>query len=361
MLRWVVMGRLKGLVLAAEKREDELSAITGTRAPQTLPIANKPMICWAVESLRDCGIEQVAVVVSSSTLAEVAEALGTGEELGVKLTYVETERMPRLGSALRAAEQFLAGSPFVAHSGDCLFVEPLAPFADEFGSGAADALLLVRGEEEDRAADELHSRRRAKAVASHALPPPGDSLASVYFLSPLALEAGLAREGTGPGIIDLFGLVLDRGGHIEARPASGFWNYSGTVEDLLAANTMVLDKLPVAGRHKAGDSDVKVQGRVSIHTSATIERSSLRGPVMIGPGATIVDSYVGPYTSIGENAIIENAEIEHSIVLGGAQIRHIGRRLETSLIGAEAIVSRDFEIPSSLRLKVGRRAEVSLA
>lgn len=355
------MSGLKGLVLAAERREDQLSAITGTRAPQTLPVANKPMICWAVESLRDCGVQEAAVVVSRGTLAEVAEVLGTGEELGIDLTYVETERMPRLGSALRAAERFLDGSSFVAHGGDCLFTEPLGPFAQEFDKADADAMLLVRADDDDRAEDELGSRRRARAVEGNSLPPPGDGLAGIYFFSPLALEAGLSRNGDGPGAIDLFGLVLDRGGRIEARPASGFWNYSGTAEDLLAANTMVLDRLPVAPRHKGGDSDVKVEGRVSIHPTATIQRSSLRGPVMIGPGATIVDSYVGPYTSIAANALIENAEIEHSIVLAGAQIRHIGRRLETSLIGPEAIVSRDFEIPSSLRLKVGRRAEVSLA
>jgi glucose-1-phosphate thymidylyltransferase len=355
------MSGLKGLVLAAEKREDELSAITGTRAPQTLPVANKPMICWAIESMRDCGVEEVAVVVSRSTLAAVAETLGQGDELGVELTYIEVEREPRLGTAIRAAEPLLSGSAFIAHTGECLFTEPLGAFADEFSAASADALLLVRGDEDERADDELGSRRRMKAVDGQALPPPGDGLAGIYFFSPMAIEAVISRNGNSPGAIDLLGLLLDRGGHIQARPASGFWNYSGTAEDLLAANTMVLDRLPVAPRHKGGDADVKVEGRVSIHPTAQLERASLRGPVMIGPGATVVDSYVGPYTSIGENASIENAEIEHSIVLSGAQIRHIGRRLETSLIGPEAIISRDFEIPSALRLKVGRRAEVSLA
>ena len=354
------MARLKGLMLAAERREDELAAITGTRAPQTLPVANKPLITWAVDAMRDCGVEEIAVVVSRGTLADVAETLGDGEPVGVNITYVETDRMPRLGTAIRAAEPFLRGHPFVAHSGECLFADPLAPFVESFQEANADALLLVRGDEEV-VPDELDSRRRQRAVEGRALPPPGDGLAGVYLFSPMALEAAFSRNGDGPGAIDLLGLLLERGGRIEARSASGFWNYSGTVEQLLAANTMVLDRLPVAARHIGGDADVKVEGRVSIHPTARLERASLRGPVVIGPGAMVIDSYVGPYTAIGEDACIENAEIEHSIVLHGAQIRHIGRRLETSLIGPEAIVARDFEIPSALRLKVGRRAEVSLA
>jgi glucose-1-phosphate thymidylyltransferase len=354
------MARLKGLVLAAERREDELALITGTRAPQTLPVANKPLISWAIESMRDCGVEEVAVVVSRGTLADVAETLGNGEPVGVNVTYVESERMPRLGTAMQAAEPFLRGHPFVAHSGECIFADPLTPFVEEFQQASADALLLVRGDEEERP-DELDSRRRQRAVEGRSLPPPGDGLAGVYMFSPMALEAAFSRNGDGPGAIDLLGLLLDRGGRIEARPTGGFWNYTGTVEQLLAANTMVLDRLQVPSRHIGGDADVKIEGRVSIHPTARLERASLRGPAVIGPGASVIDAYVGPYTSIGEGASIENAEIEHSIVLERAQIRHIGRRLETSLIGPEAIVARDFEIPSALRLKVGRRAEVSLA
>jgi glucose-1-phosphate thymidylyltransferase len=92
-----------------------------------------------------------------------------------------------------------------------------------------------------------------------------------------------------------------------------------------------------------------------------IESTTVRGPAIIGPRARLMAAYVGPYTSIGADVVVEGAEIEHSIVCPGARISHLGARLEASVIGPEARVFRDFKLPKGLRLYVGEGAEVSLA
>ena len=123
---------------------------------------------------------------------------------------------------------------------------------------------------------------------------------------------------------------------------------------------MVLDEIEtdVAG---CDLSQARIEGRVHIHPTAVVERTTVRGPAVIGPRAVLQDSFVGPYSAVGKGVRLEGAELEHSIVLDNAVIRHIGQRLEDSLVGTGATVTRDFAFPSGLRLRVGRRSEVLLA
>jgi glucose-1-phosphate thymidylyltransferase len=142
------------------------------------------------------------------------------------------------------------------------------------------------------------------------------------------------------------------------RALEGCWCYAGDCDHLLEANRMILDELP----HRPFEGDLenaRIEGRVAIHPSARLERTTVRGPAVIG-AAELVDTFVGPYTSIGSGASLEGAEIDHSIVLAGATIRHLGHRIETSIIGAGAEVARDYGMPAAVRLQVGRRSAVML-
>ena len=149
-------------------------------------------------------------------------------------------------------------------------------------------------------------------------------------------------------------------GRLATRIVNGAWKYTGEVDGLLAANRMVLDTIEpdLAG---CDLSQARIEGRVQVHPTAVIERSTIRGPAVIGPRAVLQDAFVGPYSAVGSEVRLEGAELEHSIVLDHAVIRHIGHRLEDSLVGSGATVTRDFAFPSGLRLRVGHRAEVLLA
>lgn len=138
------------------------------------------------------------------------------------------------------------------------------------------------------------------------------------------------------------------------------WHYDGTVDGVLEANTIALDGLK-RGRVGVDLSNASIQGRVQIDPSVELAGAKLRGPVCIGPGARLIETYVGPYTTIGAGVTLEGVEIEHSIVLPGAQIRYPGRRLEASLVGEGAQIGRDYSLPSALRLRVGPGSEIQLS
>ena len=138
------------------------------------------------------------------------------------------------------------------------------------------------------------------------------------------------------------------------------WTYDGTVDGALEANTLALDGLK-RGRVGVDLSKASVQGRVYIDPSAELDGAKIRGPVSIGPGARLVETYVGPYTTIAEGVVLEGVEIENSIVLRDAQIRYPGRRLEGSLVGEGAQIARDYSLPSAVRVRVGPGAEIQLS
>ena len=355
------MGMGKGLLLAASTRDDELTALAGTRAAHRLPVANRPLLSYGLTAMYGCGVEDVAVIVSPGTADDVRSLLGSGVE-GMRIGCLEIDEPDGLAQALRAAEPFLDGRPVMIHLGDALVSHPLPPLFEELESSGADAILLVRNAEELSAQPGPlggGGARPLRLVEDKPVPPAEQALAGVFVLGPAAVAAAIALPDEA-GMPEILRALGDAGGRLETRIVRGSWKYSGAVDGLLAANRMVLDEIEteVTG---CDLSEARIEGRVRIHPTAMIERSTIRGPAVIGPRAVLQDAFVGPYSAVGAGVRLEGAELEHSIVLDNAVIRHIGRRLEDSLVGSGATVTRDFAFPSGLRLRVGRRAEVLLA
>lgn len=354
------MGSLgKGLLLAASTRDDELTALAGTRAAHRLPVANQPLLSYGLTAMYACGVEEIAVAVTPETAPEVRALLAGVDEL--RIEFIEVEEPRGLVQALRAGADFLAGGPVMVHLGDALVSQPLPPLLAELARSHADAILLVRN------AAELgrspmppgDDPRPLRLVQDQPVPPADQALAGVFVLGAAAVDAALALSDEA-GVREIVSALGETGGRLETRIVAGSWKYSGGVDGLLEANRMVLDEIEtdVVG---CDLSEARIEGRVRIHPTAVIERSTIRGPAVIGPRAVLQDAFVGPYSAVGAGVRLEGAELEHSIVLDNAVIRHIGRRLEDSLVGSGATVTRDFAFPSGLRLRVGRRAEVLLA
>jgi glucose-1-phosphate thymidylyltransferase len=355
------MSELVGLLLAGSAPGGELSEIAGRSAVQALPVANRPLIAHALEAMRDCDIREVGVLVSPDTLGEMEALAGDGSEHGLQVGYIPDSARPGLVPALAAAASFVGERSVLVYRGDGLLTGPLAPAAEEFRRIGPDAMLLaVRPPR--HAGGALAGRRLLHLVGDRTLPRSEHVLAGAHFFTAPVVEAAtrLLAAGGRPTIAEALGVVLDEGGDIETRWVDGWWHCDGTVDRLLEANRIVLDTLETS----LDDVDVSaahIEGRASIHPTAVLERSTVRGPAAIGAGAVLLDTFVGPYTSIGDNVRLEGAEIQYSIVLPGATIRHPGGRLESSLVGPEATIGRDFALPAALRLRVGRRADVSLS
>ena len=353
------MEALKGILLAANPRDDELAQIAVGGAHHSLPVANKPLLAYGIEAMEACGIADIAVVVTPETAPGVREVLGDGRLYGVRVGYLEVPRPPTLVDALLATSSFVGDQPFLVHLGDGLVAQPLKPIVDEFCDSEIDALLLVRNDAEQGSEGDLFERRHGlRLVQDRPIPPAEQSLAGVYAFRPSVIRAAGTVQGR--RISEVIDAVAEQGGRIETRLIRGSWKYSGDVDGLLEANRIVLDEISTDLGH-ADLSAARIEGRVEIHSTAVVERSTIRGPAVIGPGAVVVDAFIGPYTAVGTGVRLEGAEIEHSIVMDNALIRHLGKRLEDSLVGQEAVVTREFGLPAALRLRVGSRAEVSLA
>ena len=336
----------KALILAARLPRDELTAIAGGAAAHVLRVANQPLVTFALDAAHNAGIEDVAIMVSRESRPHVRAAIaGSARRPAV---WIETPQPLDFGDSLVAAADFLGTSAFLVHSGDAILLQPLAPFVREIADGA-DALLLSHDE----------SRHDAQPLGDGAEPALGKhTLAGAHFFGARTLELA----GHAGGDLRGFAAALTQaGGRVATRHVECSWTYKGTVDHVLEANRMVLDELR-GDRVDSGSWDqVRLEGRVSVHPSARLERTTVRGPAVIGAGALLRDAFIGPYSAIGANVVIEGAEVEHSIVLEGATIRRPGQRLESSLVGQGAKVTRDFDLSSSLRVRVGERTEIRLA
>jgi glucose-1-phosphate thymidylyltransferase len=342
------MPPVKALILATHLPRDELTAIAGAAAAHVLCVANQPLVSFALDAAHGAGIEDVAIIVCKASRPHVRAALAGSA--GKKPVWIETQEPLDVGESLVAAADFLGSSPFLVHSGDAILLQPLGPFLREVATGVADALLLSCDDRRGGPA----IRRLSDSIERA---PSGDTLAGAHLFGGRALEIAGAVEGD----LSAFAAALSRaGGRVATRRVECSWTYEGTIDHVLEANRMVLDELRGSRIDTESFDQVRIEGRVSLHPSARLERTTVRGPAVIGPGAVLRDAFIGPYSAIGADVTIEGAEVEHSIVLAGARIRRPGQRLESSLVGEGATVARDFALGSSLRVRVGERTEVRL-
>jgi glucose-1-phosphate thymidylyltransferase len=344
------MADVNGVVLAHRQGGDELSRTASGTSPYPLPLANRPLVHYAVDAMRACGIRDVAVVVAPDTREDVHGALGDGSAWGLRLHWVDRAE-PSAGGALAAARDALGAGDLFVHRGDGILLDPLGTLGTASRSPGRDVAILLGRETEAEAG-------RALRVVGSARVPNGDSdLAPVLLLAGGAVEQAAALDVE--GFAELAAALRARDVPVEVQRGARAWTYHGHVDALLEANRMVLDDL-APGASDADLEGARIEGRVWVHPTAVLDRATIRGPAVIGADAVIADTFVGPYTSIGQGVRLEGTEIEHSIVLAGASIRNVGKRLEGSLVGSQATVDRQFTLPAGLRLRVGRGAEVSL-
>jgi len=348
----VAVNKLKGIILAAGLPGGELAQTIAGRPPLALPIGNWPLVQYGLEALGAAGAPEIAVVASPDAMPAVGE-------LGVEV--IEVPKESSMIQALLTARPFLDGASALVHRADSLLLSPLEPLLEACAVERAEMGLLVAA----GPLDEVGNATPLRLAGTPGLPHTGERNAPAFLLTPSALQrAADVDEGEGRGrlrsVTDLARALVAAGGRLTVRRTAECWCYRDDVDELLEGNRIVLDALErdVAG---AELSSSRAVGRVVIHPSAVVDRTTIRGPAVVGAGAVLLDAFVGPYTAIGEHAQIEGAEVEHSIVLAGATIRHVGHRLTSSIVGREATVRRDFGLPAALRVRVGRGADVALA
>jgi glucose-1-phosphate thymidylyltransferase len=356
------MGPLKGLILSGGKGT-RLRPITHTSAKQLVPVANKPVLFYGIESLVAAGVEQIGIIIAPETGAEIRAAAGDGQRFGASITYIEQDEPRGLAHAVLTAEPFLADSPFVMYLGDNLLRDGITDLVDEFRVGAPDAMILLTrvDDPENYGVAELDGDKVARLVEKPKQPLSDLALVGVYMFTPAIFEAARAIAPSWRNeleITDAIQWLIEADLRVDPHIVRGWWKDTGQVQDMLDANRLILDDL--AERVEGELIESRVEGRVVIEPGVRLERATVRGPAIIGAGTRITDAYIGPYSAIGEDVVIERAEIEYSIVLTGSSVRDLDGRIEASLIGRNVAIARSPALPKAYRFVVGDNAEIAI-
>ncbi|KAA9377527.1 glucose-1-phosphate thymidylyltransferase [Microbispora cellulosiformans] len=353
---------MKALVLAGGKGS-RLRPLTHTSAKQLVPVANKPVLFYGLEAIRDAGITSVGIILGD-TGREVRDAVGDGSAFGLDVTYIEQEAPLGLAHCVLIAREFLADEPFVMYLGDNFLVDGITGLVDAFRAAGCDARILLTRVAEPQFYGVAELGPDGEIVGLQEKPefPRSDlAIVGVYTFSPAIHEAVRAIRPSARGeleITDAIKWLIDTGRSVQSHFVTGYWKDTGRLEDMLECNRMVLEAIePDVGGSVDGLSDIT--GRVVIAPGAVVERSVIRGPAVIGADTKIIGSYVGPYTSIGEGCVLDDAEVDYSIVLGESAIRGVSG-LTHSLIGRYVEVTRATGVPNTYQLMVGDHSKVQV-
>ncbi|NGO41085.1 glucose-1-phosphate thymidylyltransferase [Streptomyces ureilyticus] len=353
---------MKALVLCGGAGT-RLRPITHTSAKQLVPVANKPVLFYGLEAIAAAGVRQTGIIVGD-TEPEIRAAVGDGSRFGLDVTYVPQEAPLGLAHAVLIARDFLGDDDFVMYLGDNFIVGGISGVVDDFRRERPDARILLTHVSEPTAFGiaELDEAGRVVGLEEKPQHPKSDlALVGVYLFSSVVHEAVRAIRPSRRGeleITDALQWLLDQDRDVRATTISGYWKDTGNVTDMLEVNRSVLETLePRIDGSVDGMSEII--GRVRIDDGAKVFGSRIVGPAVVGAGTVIADSYVGPFTSIGEDCRIEESEIEYSIVLGQASIVGMSR-IEVSLIGHHVEATPAPRTPAVHRLVLGDHSKVQI-
>ena len=356
------MNELKGLILSGGAGT-RLRPITHTSAKQLVPVANKPVLFYGIEALVDAGVTEIGIVIAPETGGEIREEVGDGSRFGANVTYIEQDKPAGLAHAVLTARDFLGDSAFVMYLGDNLLRNGIKSLVASFRENEPDALVLLTPVQDPSSygVAELDGEHIVRLVEKPKDPPSNLALVGVYLFSPLIFDAAERLSPSWRGeleITEAIQILIDDNRTVQSEVVKGWWKDTGQLADMLDANRLVLEEIDTDLQGEMVDS--KVEGRVVLEEGATLRGSIVRGPAVIGGGAVIEDAYIGPYTSIGADVTIRRSEVEHSIVLAGSSIEDLGARMEASLLGRNVKLSRNQDLPKTMRLMLGDNSEVEM-
>ncbi len=354
---------MKALVLSGGKAT-RLRPFSYSMPKQLIPIANKPVLEHICESLRDLGIDEIGMIVGDWG-PQISERLGDGSQYGVRITYINQDKPRGLADCVAIARDFLGDEDFLMYLGDNMLTLGVEQIAEDFRTHRPAAHVVVHKVADPRAfgVATVDPEGRVMEVVEKPQEPVSDlALIGVYFFTAAIHDAVAAISPSGRGeleITDAIAWLMERGELVKASEYSGYWRDTGRVEDVLECNREYLDTIAARNEGEV-DADSELIGRVVLEPGAKVIRSHIQGPTVIGAGTVIEDSWIGPHTAIGRNCTVRSAELDHSIALDGATVRHV-RGIHYSLIGRDAVVCSADTRPGRHRLVIGDHTTVEVA
>ncbi len=355
---------MKALILSGG-RGTRLRPLTHTMAKQLVPVANQPILGYVMKHLQEAGIKDAGVIVAPQTQNEVRNYLKDGSLWNISITYIVQDEPLGLAHAVKTARDFLGEDDFVMYLGDNLLGTGIKDAIQRFKKEGYHCMIFLKEVSDPRAfgVAELDAQGNiVRLVEKPKVPPSNLALVGVYIFSPVVHEAIEKITPSWRGeleITDAIQVLIDSGYRVKGEILDSWWLDTGKKDDFLAANTTVLDEYTVRKIDGDVDQESTIEGRVQIEAGATILRSTIRGPVVIGKNAVIDNSFIGPFSSIGTGSKIKDSVVEHVVILEDSIVEGVVR-LEDSLIGRNATVKKSKSLRGALRLMVGDHSRVEI-
>ncbi len=353
---------MKGLILSGGKGT-RLRPLTYTGAKQLIPIANKPVLFYAIEDLVEADITDIGIVIGD-TGDQIRAAVGDGRQFGASVTYIPQDAPRGLAHGVKIARDFLGDERFVLFLGDNFIRDGIVSLVEEFRSGQANCQILlyrVPNPEAFGVAD-VHGSRVIRVVEKPRVPPSDLAIVGIYMFDHHVFDAIEQIRPSARGeleITDTIQVLIDQGMTVVPKIITGWWIDTGKHADLLEANRLILETQEPAILGTV-DERSQIYGRVVIQAGAEVCNSVIRGPAIVGEATKVIDSYVGPFTSIYHHCLIQASEIEHSIVLEDSRIVDVPHRIEESLIGRNVEIQRSPMKPRAYKLMLGDFSKVGI-
>jgi len=354
-------GLMRALVLSGGEGS-RLRPNTHTNAKQLIPLAGKPILFHALDSIRDAGITDVGIVVGPPNEDEVRTAVGDGARVGIGVTYIHQEAPLGIAHAVLQAADFVLGEPFLVYLGDNVLLEGVSQFVGDFLRAVPEAQIFLARvpEPEHFGVAVLEGDRIVRLVEKPKEFISDTALVGVYLFRDSVLEACASLTPSWRNeyeITEAIQWLIDNGKTVRANMVGGWWKDTGRPEDLLEANRMLLSvrRTQIEG---AVDEASTLSGTVVVAGGAKLIRSEVRGPVVIGPGTVLEESVVGPDVSIEHDCLVARSTIENSIVMEGCSIEDVGG-LSGSILGKNVDV-RHSAHEGAHRLIVGDQSQVEV-
>ncbi|WP_088890087.1 glucose-1-phosphate thymidylyltransferase [Leptolyngbya ohadii] len=357
---------MKAIILSGGKGT-RLRPLTYTGAKQLVPVANKPILWYGIESIVSAGITDIGIIISPETGEEVKAKTGNGDRFGARIEYILQEQPAGLAHAVRIAQPFLGDSPFVMYLGDNLVQSDLDLFLEHFHANSLDALTLlcpVANPSAFGVAKVDDNGRLLQLVEKPKDPPSNLALVGVYIFNNTIHKAIDAIQPSARGeleITDAIQTLIDWQSPVEARQIRGWWLDTGKKDDLLEANRVILDSCIDCQIHGEVDDQSRIIGRVHVGEGTKIVNCTIRGPVTIGDHCHLENCFIGPYTSIADRVTLIEADLEHSVILQGAKVDRVHHRIVDSLIGQRAYLTEAPRRPKALRFMIGDDCQIELS
>ncbi|HEX6513578.1 MAG TPA: glucose-1-phosphate thymidylyltransferase [Chloroflexota bacterium] len=353
---------MKALILSGGKAT-RLRPITYTSAKQLVPVGNKPVLFHAIESVVAAGITDIGIVVGQ-TKEEVKAAVGDGSRWGARITYVEQPEPLGLAHAVLISEGFIGGDRFVLFLGDNFLKGGISSFVKEFRDSAENALIILTQvpNPSEMGVAEVDGSRILRLVEKPKDPPSNLGIVGIYLFDHHIFTAARSIKPSWRNeleITDAIQYLIDAQLDVRAQIITDRWIDTGKKDDMLDVNRVILADLE--RRIEGAVSGSEITGNVVIEEGAEVVDSTIRGPAIIGQHSRVLRSYVGPFTSIYHHVVIEDSEIENSIILENTRISGTPARLDASLIGRDVRIQRSERRPKAYTLMLGDHSQVDLA